>query len=181
MNDVQNRLLNFWNTISHKVITALPEIVVGVVIFLAAWVVSIIVKRSILRLSKRSKNRIYLFRILGSLAKTTILIMGFIMGLGTMGVNVGALVASLGLVGFAVSFALKDTLSNMISGFVVLFYQPFKEGDFITVSSSKGRVVDISLRYTIIRTEEDHTYMPNSMLLTNPLIVKDKEDEPSHE
>lgn len=174
---VNSHLQTFWNATTVEIGKAMPQVIVGFIIFVLAFLLAILVKFIIVRMADHSKKRPYLYRLIGSTAMMVILITGLITALGTMGINVAALVASVGLIGFAVSFALKDALSNLMAGFIVLFYQPFKAGDFIEVDKVEGRVINITLRYTIIRTDSQHTYVPNAMLLTNPLIVKDTTPE----
>jgi small conductance mechanosensitive channel len=173
MNSVPIKLQALYKTASLDIAKVLPDIAVGVVILLVTWLIGAVAKRCIVRLAKRSKNHLYLYQLIGSTVMTVILATGIITALGTMGIDVAALVAGLGLVGFAVGFALKDTLSNLLSGFMVLFYQPFKAGDYIVVNKVEGRVINISLRYTVVQTDEDHTFVPNSTILSHPLTVKD--------
>jgi small-conductance mechanosensitive channel len=96
--------------------------------------------------------------------------------LGTIGVNVGALVAGLGLSGFALSFALKDALANMLAGISILLYRPFHIGDYISVTGLEGQVVSIELRYTTLKTKKNKVLVPNSNLFTNPISVQAQED-----
>lgn len=160
-----------------EIAKAMPQVIVGIIIFIIAFILAVFVKFIIVRMANRSKKRLYLYRLIGSTAMMVILISGLITAFGTMGINVAALVTSVGLVGFAVSFALKDTLSNLMAGFVVLFYQPFKAGDYILVDKVEGQVINITLRYTVVRTDSQHTYVPNAMMLSNPLTVKDTPPE----
>jgi len=173
INEVNHQLHSVWQLLAQHTYNVLPNIITGLVIFVVAWIIAIVVKFCIIRLANRSKKHLYLYRILGSLAMGLILFAGLITALGTMGVNVGALVASLGLAGFAIGFALKDTLSNLMAGFIVLFYQPFKSGDFIIVNKVEGQVINVTLRYTVVKTDSEHTFIPNSVVLANPLTVKD--------
>jgi small conductance mechanosensitive channel len=88
-----------------------------------------------------------------------------------MGIDVTALVTGLGLTGFAVGFALKDIISNALSGMLVILYKPFKNGDHISVTALEGTVADVNLRYTVLNAEGKRIFVPNSSLMTNPIIV----------
>lgn len=176
---VNGQLQNFWKVATIQIGKAIPQVIVGLVIFLIAFLLAVLVKYIIVRMANRAKKRLYLYRLIGSTAMMVILVAGLITALGTMGINVAALVTSVGLIGFAVSFALKDTLSNMMAGFVILFYQPFKSGDLIEVDKVEGEVINITLRFTVVRTDHQRTYVPNSLLLTNPLTVKDPQPKSS--
>ena len=84
--------------------------------------------------------------------------------------------AGLGLTGFALGFALKDTISNLLSGILILLYQPFKIGNTIKVSGYEGDVVSIDLRYTELNSEGNKILIPNSKLFTDPITVLHLED-----
>ena len=63
-------------------------------------------------------------RVLAGIIKNIMLILGLITALGTLGVNISAIVAGLRLTGFAFGFAFKDMLSNFISGVLILSMNP---------------------------------------------------------
>jgi small-conductance mechanosensitive channel len=86
---------------------------------------------------------------------------------------VSALVAGLGLTGFALGFALRDVISNTLAGVLVLLYKPFRRGDRISVAGSEGVVSQIDLRYTtLVVDEETRVLVPNSTLFTNSIRVQ---------
>ncbi|HIQ31090.1 MAG TPA: mechanosensitive ion channel family protein [Aquifex aeolicus] len=86
------------------------------------------------------------------LSKAFILLMVSVAILQEWGINVSALLASLGLLGLAVSLAAKDTLENIISGFVLLLDKPILSGETGEVAGVQGTVEEIGLRSTKIRT-----------------------------
>jgi small conductance mechanosensitive channel len=95
-------------------------------------------------------------------------------------VNVSALIAGLGLTGFALGFALKDAVSNLLAGLLILIYKPFRMGDHISVTGLEGEVVNIDLRYTTLQAGQKTFLIPNSNLFTNPIIlVRDAGSPPS--
>jgi small-conductance mechanosensitive channel len=102
-----------------------------------------------------------------------LVILGVISALGTMGVNVSALVASLGLGGFALGFALRDAIANVLAGVMVLIYRPFGVGDHVTAAGQDGTVLEINLRYTVLKGERMLHLIPNQMLLTQPIRLKE--------
>ena len=109
-----------------------------------------------------------------------ILILGLLTGLSTMGVNMGPIIAGLGLGGFALGFALRDALSNLLAGVLTIIYQPFREGDRISVSGCQGTVTEINLRYTVLENETERYMIPNSLTFTQPLkILRPKEESES--
>ena len=90
----------------------------------------------------------------------------------TLGINISAIVAGLGLTGFAFGFAFKDMLSNFISGILIFIYEPFKLGDSIEVEKKTGKVIDINLRYVTIETENQKVLIPNSISVSKVIAVE---------
>jgi small-conductance mechanosensitive channel len=89
--------------------------------------------------------------ILNRISSIIIYIVGIIVILDRLGINVSGLLVSLGVGSFAIAFAAQDTLSNMISGFVIMIERPFRVGDRIKLSTGEiGDVYEIGLRSTKI-------------------------------
>jgi small-conductance mechanosensitive channel len=96
---------------------------------------------------------------------------GLASALGTLGVNISALVAGLGLGGFALGFALRDILANLVAGVLILVYRPFKEGETITVAGQSGTVAAIDLRYTELSDGDKRVLVPNQTIFTSAVVV----------
>ena len=140
-----------------------------IVCIMTAFILSWIIKR-VGRYKTLQANRVY--RLIAGSVKTILIIIGCISSLGTLGVNVSALIAGLGLTGFAFGFALKDVISNFVAGILIIIYQPFDINDRIEVMGVTGTVEDIDLRYTTIKTDADKVLIPNSALITNKIAKK---------
>jgi len=152
-----------------------PKIGGVMVIILVFYFLSIIIKSAITRVSKRLNLDVSLTTLLARTSRITLIVLGFITAFGTFGINVSALVAGLGLTGFALGFALKDTISNLLSGILILLYKPFEIGNHIKISGYEGVVVAIDLRYTELSKERVKILIPNSKLFTDPITVLDTE------
>ena len=122
----------------------------------------------------RNINTRFIIRLAGRTAAIALLAFGTVSALGTMGINVTALVAGLGLTGFALGFALKDVLSNFLAGVLILLYRPFELNDHIVVAGSEGIVTEIDLRYTTLQKEGQKFLIPNSVLITNSISVLER-------
>lgn len=86
------------------------------------------------------------------------------------GVNVGALVAALGVGGIAVSLAFQSTLSNLISGLQVSLTGLVKPGDHIQVNAMKGIVRDVTWGHTsLIDSDGQHIIIPNSVITSTAI------------
>lgn len=162
-------------TLEQSILWA-PKII-GVLIVIAVFIVlSSISKKIILRISKRLELDTSLSYLFARTSRVALIIIGMITALGTIGIDVSALVAGLGLTGFAVGFALKDTISNLLSGVLILLYRPFKVDDIINISGNEGKVVSIDLRYTKLESEDVTILIPNSKLFTDPVTVLQKKE-----
>ena len=152
--------------------THAPNLIMGLCIFVGFWLFSKIIQYAISNFLKSKNSQNNISTVIASIAKNIIVIIGFITALGTMGINVSAIVAGLGLTGFAFGFAFKDMLSNFISGIMIFIYEPFKLGDTIEVDGKVGKVVDINLRYVTLVNDEAQILVPNSLSVSKSLEVK---------
>jgi len=115
-------------------------------------------------------------RLLSKTLKYIIFSLGCISALAAFGMNIQSILAGFGLTGFAVGFALKDTLANTIAGIFILLYRPFKIGQEIKIATSKslydqGVVKKIDLRYTTLENDTEIALVPNSILFTNSITI----------
>ena len=153
----------------------LPKVAAVLFIIVLFFVLSRLVKRLIINVSAKLKFDPHLTRFFAQISKITLVIIGLVTALGTVGINVSALVAGLGLTGFALGFAFKDIISNILSGVLILLYRPFVTGDKIKVAGYEGEVVSVDLRYTKIHSEEGIALIPNSKCFSDPVVVCNKE------
>ncbi len=109
---------------------------------------------------------------LGRVVKTSVMVLGLVTSLSALGVDVSALVAGLGLTGFALGFALKDVISNVLAGILILIYKPFVKTNYIKVKGYEGTVVSTDLRYTVLQAgDETKLFVPNSLLFVDAISV----------
>src|SRR5262249_11304139 len=121
--------------IDQRLATLGSRLAAATVIFVAFVAASFITKRIICTLDHQGNPlRHDVLTLIGQVAKGVLLIFGAITALGTLGVNVSALVAGLGLTGFALGFAFRDALSNVLAGVMILIYRPFHHGDQVLVA-----------------------------------------------
>lgn len=90
-----------------------------------------------------------------TVARYVLLILGTVEALDTLGLNLGGVIAGLGILGLAVGFAAQDVFANIISGFIILWDRSIRVGDWVRVKESEGRVRRITLRTTRIETRDD--------------------------
>lgn len=149
----------------------MPRVIGVAVIFVVFLILVKVTKRIITSAAERLKFDRDITSLLARTSSVTLTIIGFVTAFGTLGINVSALVAGLGLTGFAIGFALKDAISNLLSGVLILIYRPFKIGNSIKISGYEGIVISIDLRYTQLDSGGSKVLIPNSKLFTDPVTV----------
>ena len=152
------------------------KIGLALLILFGFWILAVVIRKIIRKAGGATGIDPSVVNLLARVANVVILIMGLVTALGTVGVDVSAIVASLGLTGFAVGFALKDSISNLLSGVLILIYRPFRVGQWINVKSFEGTVTAIDLRYTTLEQGEEKILVPNSLLFTNPINIRSKSE-----
>ncbi len=95
-------------------------------------------------------------------------------------IDVTAWLASAGIVGLALSFAAKDTLSNLFAGVSIVMDAPYKKGDYIILNTGeRGIVTEIGLRSTRILTRDDVEITVPNGIIGNSTIINEAGGPPS--
>ena len=158
--------INIFNIKEH-----IPIIFSAIIIFFSFFLLSQFVKYVVSKKIKTHTDNTILFKLIGNSAKNLLLIIGVISSLGTLGINISAMIAGLGITGFALGFAMKDIFSNLISGILILIYKPFNINDNITIDKYSGTVKEVNLRYTTILVDENKILIPNSFMYSKPIEI----------
>ncbi|WP_252183678.1 mechanosensitive ion channel family protein [Rossellomorea vietnamensis] len=96
----------------------------------------------------------------------TVMILAVIISLTTVGLDLTAIAAVLGVLGIGIGFGMRNIAGNFISGVIILFERPIEVGEVIQVNGKNGRVEKIRLRSTIIRTAKEGTLIvPNQYFI----------------
>jgi small-conductance mechanosensitive channel len=118
-----------------------------------------------------------IFDLLNKFSGIIIYAIAIVLALDVLGINVMPFVAGAGILGIAIGFAAKDTLSNLIAGVLLIIDRPFEIGDRIEVwsapagSATWGDVMDIGLRATKIRTTDNIIIIiPNNEIMKRDIV-----------
>jgi small-conductance mechanosensitive channel len=126
------------------------------------------------QVAKRTGSRLYgeFSPLVDKVVTFFIFAMALIIVLSHFGYSVTSLVAALGVGSLAIALASKDTLGNMISGFIIMVDRPFLPGDRIELASKEeGDVLEIGMRSTKLRTLEGTVMViPNSQLVDSRVV-----------
>jgi len=118
-----------------------------------------------------------IFDLLNRFIGVFIYVFAIILVLDLLGINVMPFITGAGVLGIAIGFAAKDTLSNLIAGLLLIIDRPFEIGDRIEVwtapsgSSTWGDVIDIGIRATRIKTTDNIIIIiPNNEIMKRDII-----------
>ena len=100
----------------------------------------------------------------------SVVIMGFGIGLQTIGINISALFAAGAVFAIAIGFAMQNIVQNFVSGIILLVERTIKPGDILEIEGNVVKVIDMGIRTTIVRTwREEELIMPNSIFSQSPV------------
>jgi small conductance mechanosensitive channel len=147
----------------------------GLLLKLLIIILIVMVARSVSRLAERLTRRALdrspvqtsnlLKNFFVKTAGTAVFVIGFLVAIAQVGIQVGPLLAGLGIAGFVIGFALQDVLSNFASGMMILIYRPFDVGDFVEAGGVAGKVNDLTLVSTRILTFDNQLlFVPNTKI-----------------
>lgn len=150
----------------------LKNLSVAMVIFFATMifihVADVLIRAWGHRLAGRLDSRIEndLVPLFVKFAKTIIFATGLLMILSRFDIDITPFIASLGVAGFAIGFAVKDTLANVIGGVVLILDRSFVVGDKVTVDSQTGVIKEVGLRNTkLVTYDNEIIVIPNGELM----------------
>lgn len=147
-----------------RIVAAVVILVVG--LHLAKWIT---------RLAERGLTRASVeptaVQFLRKVAYVALLVLLALTVLSVFNVPMTSAFAVLGAAGLAIGLALKDSLSNIASGVMLVTLKPFRVGDIVTINNESGKVEEISIFQTRLRGADNQTIvLPNSLVTTDSII-----------
>jgi len=148
-----------------------PKLIGAIAVWIiGGWIIKALTNGFNKMLEKRETDeslKPFLKGLVGSLLKV---LLG-ISVLGMLGVEMTSFIAILGAVGLAVGLALSGTLQNFAGGVMILLFKPFKVEDVIEAQGYLGKVSEIQIFNTILKTPDNKTIIiPNGGLATSSMI-----------
>ena len=156
--------MNYATEYGLKVLGAL------LIFFIGKWVA-----RQIVTFMRRGMERANVDPTLISFASNALyvvlIIMIIVAAISNVGVETTSFMAIFGAAGLAIGLALKDTLANVGAAVLIIFFRPFKVGDFIEASGVMGNVKSINLFSTTLTTADNRSIIiPNGALIAGNII-----------
>jgi small conductance mechanosensitive channel len=161
----------------------LPNLLLIAVILILTIVVARRSQGLVHHLSERTQAPREIGDLLGRMARMGILLVGMLLVLGQLGLGsaVISFVAGLGIAGIMIGFALQDIVKHFAAGVLLLMLRPFRIGDEVRIDEFEGRVVDVQLRATVLKTENgDEVLIPNADVYNSPIVNLSRYDLHRH-
>lgn len=136
--------IKFWE--STNFYNLINKIFTGLIILFFGWIVLKIILKTIQKVFHRAKN---MSDLLSEYILKVLDVIGWIILISTffahVGIDMGPLIAGVGITGIVLGLALQDSISNFFAGLMIIFNEPFRKGDYIEVSSLAGTVNSMDL------------------------------------
>lgn len=142
-----------------------------ILIALLLLVICLVVKAILLKLLDRALDRLThveksLHTFIRSMANILLWFVTLMVVADSLGINASSLLALVGVLGLAVSLAVKDSLSNLAGGLTILSTRPFKVGDYVEIGDNNGTIQEIGLVYTSLTTLDNRRILvPNCVVV----------------
>lgn len=147
------------------------KVMLAVAVGLIGWFLIKLLTKGADRVMVRSGMEQILRDFLGNIIKVVGLVVVFVAVLDAVGVPTTSLLAVLGAAGLAVGLALKDSLSNIAAGVMLIVLRPFRAGDAVEAAGQNGVVERVGIFQTVLRAYQNHdVILPNSEITTAPII-----------
>jgi small conductance mechanosensitive channel len=170
-------MLEEFSAVAHtywtQFIYLLPRLLVAAVVLAVVWIASGRLRTFLTRKLEAHSADPLLTNFLTEVGRWLLVLGGVLLALQIVGFSgvVGGLLGGLGLSAFLVGFAFKDIAENFLAGVILAFNRPFHVKDNIQIKDMKGRVMELNLRTTRIKTADGKDiYVPNSLVLKEPVI-----------
>ena len=169
--DVSQRLYTTTRELLRDIVGNLPALIGAIMVIGLTWVIAKGVRYLAYSWAKQTEGDSNTELLIGRLSYGGVWIVGFVIALGVMGLDFGALLGALGLTSVAIGFSLKDVLSNYISGVILLAARPFRINDQVVIGEYEGTIAQIQLRATTMRTYDGRVvYIPNQEVFQASII-----------
>ncbi|HEX4773292.1 MAG TPA: mechanosensitive ion channel family protein [Bryobacteraceae bacterium] len=149
----------------------LPSLLAAVLIIVFFWLLFRATRSPLRHVLARTGFEAALIGMLINVYRFGLIAFGLIMAASQLGINVGAALAGLGVLGLTIGFAAKDSLSNIMAGFLIFWDKPFHVGQWVTVGAHYGKVAEITMRTTRVQTRDNKwIVIPNATVIDQILI-----------
>ena len=182
MNELFKYILKYFNVVKdflsiHLIDIGNASITLWTLLYFIflAWLLFFITARIrkwiIYKVLSKSKVELGVRLAVGTIIRYGVLILGLIIVVQTVGINLSTITILAGALGIGIGFGLQNVTNNLVSGIIILFERPIKVGDRIQVGEVFCDVMRISMRSTMILTNDNiSVIVPNSEFISSTVI-----------
>jgi len=158
-------------TVGERTITPI-NFFIFVIVLILGWFIGKYYKKIIYSLRHRYDISQSTATLLANMGYYTIITLSFLIALKIVGLDLSSLAIIAGALSVGIGFGLQNVVSNFVSGIILMFERSIKVGDYIQIDeNTRGEVIDISMRSTIIRTNDNiNLIIPNQSFIQNNVI-----------
>ena len=148
------------------------NIVAAIVAIVVGYIVAVAVSSYIRKAMLKAKMEKILAEFTSRVVKILLIIFVVAIGIGFLGIDVGAALISISVVsGFVLGFAFQETLGNIAAGFMIALTKPFKVGDYVDIAGNSGVIKSVGSSITKLTTVDNkRIVIPNSKIWGNPIV-----------
>ena len=149
----------------------------AVLVFVVGWYLTKILLHIIVKMMEKSKIDSIVISFIKSGLNIAFKALVIITAIAQLGVDTSSFVTVLATVGAAIVLGLKDSMTGIVSGMIILFAKPFVKGDIIEVNGYIGKIEEIQLLYTYLMTFDNKmVVIPNNELASSTFVNYSHED-----
>jgi len=164
INQILETITVWFTTYSIKIVAAILIFIIGK--WLSRRITNLLTK-----IMEKNNIDVTLVKFLSSIVYYTLFIVVMIAVAGQLGINTTSFLTIIGAAGLAIGLALKDSLSNLASGVMLIMFRPIKIGDFVDAGGVTGTVQSIDIFNTTIHSIDNKKHIVPNALITSDVIT----------
>ena len=165
-----------WSNVLNTLTSSGLRIVFATVIFIVGWLLTKAVLKALAKskLFHHAEGSVQTFVM--SIVKIGMFVLLTVIVVNTLGVPMASIITVLASAGVAIGLALQGALSNLAGG-IMIFFKPFKKGDYVDTAGASGTVDEVTLFYTTFLTPDNKRILvPNGQLMNANVVNYSSEE-----
>lgn len=155
--------ITFLDNIGFSILTVIVELVFGYLI-----IKNILKQIKVLLIASKMDNSLVGFVV--TLLKFGMMLCLILLCLSTLNIPITGIISAISAATLAIGLALKDILSSVANGIMLVVNCPFKEGDYVEIGSVSGSIKELKLLHTVLTTPDNKQVMlPNSQVFATSI------------
>ena len=169
--ETANFFAALWAEHQNQIILFGKAVLLAILVILLAWIVTRVIKKVIMNaIKKYPLMDESVGKVSASILRVFIWLIAFLIILDLFGVNTASILTVLGAAGLAIGLAMKDSLSNIAAGLMLLILRPYKVGDYVDSGAASGTIEEMGLFTTTLKTVDGiFVSVPNNAIFGGPV------------